>query len=60
MNFSPENIAEFWERHPCGSDFVEFSEWKKFFFEYDKYKYSTESHILKELLNIDFNNKKVL
>ncbi len=60
MNFSPENIAEFWERHPCGSDFVEFSEWKKFFFEYDKYKYSNESHILKELANIDWNNKKVL
>jgi ubiquinone/menaquinone biosynthesis C-methylase UbiE len=60
MNFSPEDIAAFWESHPCGSDFVEFTEWKSFFLEFDKFKYSIEPHILEEVANIDFNNKRVL
>jgi ubiquinone/menaquinone biosynthesis C-methylase UbiE len=58
--FSPTDIAEFWEKHPCGEDYVGGSEWKEFFQRYDDYKYRTEPHILEELKRIDFRGKRVL
>jgi 2-polyprenyl-3-methyl-5-hydroxy-6-metoxy-1,4-benzoquinol methylase len=33
---------------------------KKFFIEYDRYKFSTEPHIVEELNKIEWKNKKVL
>jgi ubiquinone/menaquinone biosynthesis C-methylase UbiE len=58
--FSPTEIAEFWEKHPCGEDYAGGSEWKEFFQRYDEYKYRTEPHILDELRHIDFRGKRVL
>lgn len=58
--FTSENISSFWQKNPCGADFVPKSEWKDFFIKYDKYKYSIEPHILTELSKINFNNKRVL
>lgn len=58
--FTPEQIAEFWEKHPCGSDFIHASEWKEFFLSYDQFKYTHEPHILEEIRKIDFKGKRVL
>lgn len=58
--FTSENIASFWQKNPCGADFVPQSEWKDFFIKYDKYKYSIEPHILAELSKIDFKGQRVL
>jgi ubiquinone/menaquinone biosynthesis C-methylase UbiE len=58
--FTPHEIAEFWRTHPCGSDFVDATEWKEFFLKYDAYKYRQEPHILEELKKIDFAGKRVL
>jgi len=55
-----ENIKDFWQKNPCGSDFVENSSWEKFFREYDEYKYKIEPHIPININNIDWKNKKVL
>tara|TARA_B100000315_G_scaffold253432_1_gene292213 strand:- start:2695 stop:2901 length:207 start_codon:yes stop_codon:yes gene_type:complete len=55
-----DQIAEFWDNHPCGSDFVQASEWKDFFIKYDQFKYTYEPHILEELSKIDFKGKRVL
>lgn len=58
--FSSTEIAEFWEKHPCGEDYVGGAEWKDFFQRYDAYKYRTEPHIVDELKRIDFRGKRVL
>lgn len=58
--YSPEQIAEFWEKHPVGSDFVSASDWKEFFINYDRFKYTLEPHILEEIGKIDFKGKRVL
>lgn len=60
QSITPEHIASFWERHPCGTDFIEASEWREFFERYDRYKYSVEPHILDELASVDFDGKRVL
>jgi len=60
MNYDAKSIKEFWEKNPCGSQFIDEVIWKDFFLDYDKFKYSVEPHILTELSKIDFKNKKVL
>ncbi|HEX8709680.1 MAG TPA: class I SAM-dependent methyltransferase [Pyrinomonadaceae bacterium] len=58
--FSSEQIAAFWERHPCGSDFVHAAEWRDFFTRYDLHKEKHEPHTAEELAKIDFKGKRVL
>jgi ubiquinone/menaquinone biosynthesis C-methylase UbiE len=58
--FTIEKIASFWQKNPCGSDFVTLTDWENFFTNYDKFKYSIEPHILTELSKIDFKGKRVL
>jgi ubiquinone/menaquinone biosynthesis C-methylase UbiE len=60
-----EVIKNFWENNPCGQLFVcsnekEIKNFRDFFLQYDKFRYSTEGHILANLDRIDFKNKKVL
>lgn len=58
-------IKDFWERNPCGQVLVAGSDEKinnfqSFFLKYDKFRYSTENHILQNLDKIDFKDKTVL
>jgi len=59
-------IKDFWETHPCGAELVgdlagdERGNYLEFFDRYDEYRYSTESHILKNLRRTDFHQKRVL
>jgi len=55
-----EEIREFWNENPCGSNFISYEQDKAFYEEYDEFRYRTEGHILDELDQIDFKNKKVL
>ncbi|MBI5403300.1 MAG: class I SAM-dependent methyltransferase [Ignavibacteriae bacterium] len=54
------DIKDFWQKNPCGSDFIEKSDWKIFFREYDEFKYKIEPHIIDNLDSIDWKNKRVL
>jgi ubiquinone/menaquinone biosynthesis C-methylase UbiE len=58
--FEVNNIKDFWENNPCGSDFVEKKDWKIYFDEYDSYKFKLEPQITENLNNIDWNGKRVL
>jgi len=58
-------IQDFWQKHPCGEDFVGGAEkfeadYEKFFVSYDKFRYTKEPHILECLKNIDFQGKRTL
>lgn len=58
-------IQDFWQKHPCGEDFVGGSEkyeadYERFFENYDKFRFTKESHILDCLRNIDFEGKRTL
>lgn len=59
-------IQDFWQGHPCGADLVgdmpdeSREEYEEFFARYDKYRYSKEPHILKNLDRIDLAGKKIL
>lgn len=59
-------IRDFWQGHPCGAELVgdlseeSRSEYQDFFERYDRYRYETEPHILKNLDRIDFAGKRVL
>ncbi len=58
-------IQDFWQKHPCGEDFVGGAEnyetdYEKFFVNYDKFRYAKEPHILECLKNINFEGKKTL
>lgn len=59
-------IKDFWQTHPCGAELVgdlnneTRAEYEQFFKRYDDYRYSTEPHILSNLLRIDFIGKRVL
>ena len=54
-------IKDFWEENPCGQNLVpKKDKLKNYFLEYDKFRYSTEPHIIQELDQIDFKDKKVL
>lgn len=60
------DIQEFWQNHSCGAKLVgDLSEKNKqdyedFFARYDDFRYQKEAHILKNLDQIDFQDKKVL
>lgn len=59
-------IKDFWQGHPCGAELVgdlseeSRGEYEEFFKRYDRYRYETEPHILKNLNRIDFAGKRVL
>lgn len=59
-------IKDFWQNHPCGADLVgdlsdkSRDEYEKFFDRYDRFRYTKEAHILKNLDRIDLSGKKVL
>lgn len=58
-------IQDFWQKHPCGEDFVGGAEnyeadYERFFENYDEFRYSKEPHILECLKNIDFQGKRTL
>ena len=58
-------IQDFWQKHPCGEDFVGGAnsyeaDYEKFFENYDRFRYAKEPHILECLKNIDFEGKKTL
>jgi ubiquinone/menaquinone biosynthesis C-methylase UbiE len=58
-------IQGFWQKHPCGEDFVGGAEnyqadYEGFFENYDKFRYTKEPHILECLQNIDFEGKRTL
>ena len=46
-----DQIADFWEEHPCGDQFAAGSrdDYDAFFSRYDAYRYRTEAHILRWL-----------
>ena len=60
------DIQDFWQRHPCGAELVgdlsdeSRAEFELFFDRYDKYRYATEPHILKNLDHVGFEGKQVL
>ncbi len=60
MSVKDKSIEKFWNENPVGSNFVDYHADKKFYEEYDAFRYRTEGHILGELDQIDFKNKKVL
>lgn len=58
-------IQDFWQKHPCGEDFVGGAEnyeadYARFFESYDEFRYRKEPHILECLKNIDFEGKRTL
>lgn len=59
-------IQDFWQAHPCGAEFVgdlsnkTRQDYEDFFTRYDQFRYEKESHILKNLDQIDFQGKRVL
>jgi len=58
-------IQDFWQKHPCGEDFVGGAEnyeadYERFFENYDNFRYTKEPHILECLQNIDFEGKRTL
>jgi ubiquinone/menaquinone biosynthesis C-methylase UbiE len=61
-----EEIQDFWQNHPCGAELVgdlpekSKQNYEDFFARYDEFRYRTESHILKNLDQIDFEGKRVL
>lgn len=61
-----EKIQDFWQSHPCGAQLVgdlseeSRAEYEDFFSRYDEFRYSKEAHILKNLDEIDFSDKRVL
>jgi SAM-dependent methyltransferase len=59
-------IKDFWQKHPCGAELVgdldneERQAYSDFFDRYDEYRYLTEPHILANLDQINFREKRVL
>src|SRR5215203_6034511 len=60
MSQNNSDIKQFWNDQPVGSNFIEYQQDKSFYEKYDAFRYHTESHILIELDDIDFKNKKTL
>lgn len=60
MQQTGDEIKQFWNEQPVGSNFVAYEQDKSFYEKYDTFRYGTEGHILTELDSIDFKNKKVL
>jgi ubiquinone/menaquinone biosynthesis C-methylase UbiE len=57
---SSAEIRQFWNENPVGSNFIEYRSDKSFYLNYDAFRYKTEGHILRELDEIDFKQKKIL
>ena len=57
---SAEQIKQFWNENPVGSNFVEYQKTRSFYEDYDEFRYRTEAHILEELDKLDLKNKKTL
>lgn len=57
-----QDVAAFWETHPCGNDQVGGlrGDYEQFFKTYDAFRYQREGHILDCLDGIDFQDKRVL
>jgi ubiquinone/menaquinone biosynthesis C-methylase UbiE len=55
-----EDIRQFWNENPVGSNFIDYEKDKSFYSKYDEFRYRTEGHILHELDAIDFRGKKTL
>lgn len=54
-------IQKFWQENPCGENLTgKLEDWSQHFVEYDKFRYGTEGHILLQLDQIDFKEKKIL
>jgi SAM-dependent methyltransferase len=59
-------IEQFWETHPCGDSLVggldeRFrGDYEKFFVEYDRFRYSSEAHILGCLDRVQVRGKRLL
>ncbi len=54
------SIREFWTNQPVGNNFIPYEKNKSFYEKYDAFRYRTEGHILWELDQIDFKEKRVL
>jgi ubiquinone/menaquinone biosynthesis C-methylase UbiE len=57
---SAEQIKQFWNDNPAGSNFVTYRKTPSFYEDYDSFRYKTEGHILEELDKLDLKNKKTL
>ena len=57
---SAEQIRQFWNDNPVGSNFVSYQKTRAFYEDYDSFRYRTEGHILEELDKLDVKNKKTL
>lgn len=57
---STNDIKQFWNEQPVGSNFVAYEAGKSFYERYDAFRYRTEGHILKELDEIEFKGRNVL
>jgi SAM-dependent methyltransferase len=58
-----EQIASFWQSHPCGENTAGSplgNDYDEFFQSYDRRRYAREGHILACLDQIDFHGKRVL
>ncbi|RYG50384.1 MAG: class I SAM-dependent methyltransferase [Chitinophagaceae bacterium] len=60
MEKPTNDIKDFWNENPVGSNFISYQQDKSFYEKYDEFRYRTEGHILGELDKIDFKGKKVL
>lgn len=59
-NNDTNQIREFWNENPVGSNFVIYQQGKSFYEQYDAFRYRTEGHILGELDTLDLSGKKTL
>lgn len=59
---SEERIAEFWETHPCGDQFIQGArdDYEQFFERYDRFRYREEAHIPACLDAMELAGKKTL
>jgi ubiquinone/menaquinone biosynthesis C-methylase UbiE len=58
---SEGDIRDFWQENPCGENLTgKLDDWTLHFQNYDRFRYSTEGHILDELDSIDFQGQEVL
>jgi ubiquinone/menaquinone biosynthesis C-methylase UbiE len=55
-----EQIKQFWNDNPVGSNFVAYQKTRSFYEDYDRFRYRTEGHILEELDKLDLKNKRTL
>src|SRR6266852_3599118 len=56
---SSAEIADFWDKHPCGEDFIPPAEGAEFFRQADLIK-EREPHVAENLRKVDFRGKRIL